>query len=103
MTVSDWLNDRSGVPPRLAARIEASLGAGIAAPRGELPERCVAAGETLLGELLARPSSGRESALDLLAVDALVTYAFEAASDKPATLGERADHAMRRLAALASE
>ena len=29
----------------------------------------------------ARPSAGRESALDLLTVDALVTYAFEAAAE----------------------
>ncbi|HEY4132282.1 MAG TPA: hypothetical protein VGM50_16855 [Gemmatimonadaceae bacterium] len=91
------------MPPRLAARIEGALGASVGAPRAQLPERCIDAGEVLLRELLARPSSGRESALDLLAVDALVTYAFEAASESPATLAERADQAMRRLAAIARE
>jgi hypothetical protein len=103
VTVVQWLNDRSAPPPRLAARIEQALSDGSSAPRAELSARCVDAGETLLRDLLARPSSGRESALDLLAVDALVTYAFEAASDNPSTLAQRADDAMRRLAAIARE
>jgi len=63
---------------------------------------CIDAAERLLGELLTRPSAGRESALDLLTVDALVTYAFEAASDDPDSLGDRASRAMTRLAATAS-
>jgi hypothetical protein len=103
VTVAEWLSNRSNVPPRLAERIEHALGARASAPRGELSERCIEAGEELLRELLARPSSGRESALDLLAVDALVTFAFEAASDFPPTLARRADEAMRRLAAIARE
>ena len=64
---------------------------------------CLAAAEDLLRELLSRPSAGRESALDLLTVDALVTYAFEAASDDPDSLAERADQAMTRLVATAQE
>ena len=52
-------------------------------------------------ELLARPSAGRESALDLLTVDALVTYAFEAASREPASLAVRATNAMSQLASAA--
>jgi hypothetical protein len=70
-------------------------------PTAAALEQTLAAAETLLGELLARPTTGRESALDLLAVDALVTYAFEAASSEPATLGARAGEAMIRLSALA--
>ena len=46
--------------------------------------------------MAARPSAGRESALDLLTVDALVTYAFEAA--EPASLEATATAAMIRLA-----
>ena len=38
------------------------------------------------------------AALDLLTVDALVTYAFEAASTMPGTLDERGTSAMRRFA-----
>jgi hypothetical protein len=102
VTVSSWLEARTAAPPPLlAARIAEALGSGADAPRAELPERCVDAGDALLRDLLGRSSSGRDLALDLLTVDALVTYAFEAASDEPATLLSRADVAMRRLAAAA--
>ncbi len=63
---------------------------------------CLDAADDLLGELLARSSAGRESALDLLTVDALVTYAFEAAADSPESLPAAcATDAMTRLAAVA--
>ncbi len=52
------------------------------------------AAEQLLVELCARPDAGRESALDLLTVDALVTYAFGAASDEPPLLEQRARQAV---------
>ena len=104
MTITTWLNDRAASPPpRLAARIEEALANYGALPRDEAPARCIDAAEALLSELLAHGSSGRESALDLLTVDALVTYAFEAASDQPEWLARRADDAMRRLAAIARE
>ena len=45
----------------------------------------------------------RASALDLLAADACVTYAFEAAADEPQSIGDRAAHAKRRIAAIAAE
>lgn len=62
---------------------------------------CLDAASELLRDLLARGSAGRESALDLLTVDALVTYAFEAAASEPESLVRRADDAMTRLAAAA--
>jgi hypothetical protein len=43
----------------------------------------------------------RSGALDLLAVDALVTYAFEAAADDPHSLEARTSAALARIAALA--
>jgi hypothetical protein len=87
----------------LAARLAEVLGPDAAAPRAQIPEVCIATAESLLRDLLDRPSAGRESALDLLTVDALVTYAFEAASDDPARLSARAEDAMRRLSAVARE
>jgi hypothetical protein len=45
----------------------------------------------------------RAQALELLAADALVTYAFEAASEEPEALAARADEAMRRIAELAHD
>lgn len=104
MTIAAWLRERTPAPPpRLSARIDDALGASRDGPVAELPETCVAAAERLLRELLARPSTGRESALDLLAVDALVTYAFEAAAGDPDSIQRRADSAARALADAARE
>jgi len=66
----------------------------------EVPEACLEAGEQLLDALLASGSTSRATALDLLAVDSLITYAFQAAADDPARLEERAARAMARIAAL---
>ncbi len=49
---------------------------------------------------MLRDCSTRDSALDLLAADALVTYAFEAASESPLELAQRATDAMVRMAVL---
>ena len=46
-----------------------------------LPEQLALAGRALLERVLARPDGGRELALELLAADALVTYAFEAQAE----------------------
>ena len=39
----------------------------------------------------------REVAHELLAADAFVTYAFEAAANEPSTIAARADAAMKRI------
>ena len=102
MTLHAWLRDRSAPPPaRLAARIDEVLGARGDGPAAGAPAACLDAAESLLRDLLARPSAGREAALDLLTVDALVTYAFEAAAVEPDSIDGLAAHAMRRLAATA--
>jgi hypothetical protein len=101
VTVRDWLVERRPAPPeRLLRSIEGALGDRLTAPRVEACGRCVDAAESLLRDLLNRPTTGRDSALDLLTVDALVTYAFEAAAAEPATLDGRAHDAARRLAAV---
>lgn len=102
MTIHDWLSERTPTPPdRLRARIDDALGDTVNHPASDATRVNIAAAEALLRDLLSRPSAGRESALDLLTVDALVTYAFESASTDPATLAAHADDAMRRLASLA--
>jgi hypothetical protein len=65
-------------------------------------EALLATAESLLAELLALDCAGRDRALDLLAVDAMVTYAFEAAAESPETLATRATAAMASVAALAA-
>lgn len=49
-----------------------------------LPDHLASAGRALLERVVARPEGGRELALDLLAADALVTYAFEAQAEADA-------------------
>ncbi len=102
VTVGDWLREKEPAPPaRLAARIEAAIGGRLAEPAANAAEVCLEACERLLADVAARTSQGRESALDLLAADALATYALEAATDSPATLEARALDAMKHLTAIA--
>jgi hypothetical protein len=68
-----------------------------------LPEALLAAGEQLLRGVLAAPARRRETAVDLLAADACVTYAFEAAADQPDRLVALAEHSMKRIAQLAAQ
>lgn len=79
------------------------VGADLGAPAGEAPERLLAAAERLLATMIDPPASSRAAALDLLAADALVTYAFEAAGDDPSRLEERAVTAMNRFARFVPE
>ncbi len=98
-----WLEERRPAPPpALAARLREALTGVSDAADESVAERCLAAGERLLAGLLARDCGSRDAALDLLAADALVTYAFEAASTEPARLEERARRAMTNLAAVAA-
>jgi hypothetical protein len=104
MTLGAWLRERSSAaPPRLTARVNEALSARRDAPRANATAECIAAAETLLRDLLARESTGRDSALDLLTVDALVTYAFEAAAEDCDDLGRHAVDAAHRFAAAAHE
>jgi hypothetical protein len=101
VTPASWLAARSPAPPAaLRARIDAALGDDLQRESTDLSETCLAAAERLVRGLLDENATSRESALDLLAADALVTYAFEAASDQPDGLTRRASTAMLRIAAL---
>ena len=102
MTLRDWLRERSPAPPdRLLARIDVRLGDRAERDVAEIPAVCIAVAEALLTELLSGDATGRESALDLLTVDALVTYAFEAASARPVSVPGLAADSMARLAVAA--
>jgi len=103
MTLSAWLDARRPAPPvRLRARIDAALGPSLLADADDAATACLPAGEQLARELLQENATSRDSALDLLAADALVTYAFEAASERPGELAAQCREAMTRIAALAS-
>jgi hypothetical protein len=84
-------------------RIDEALGVRRAVGVDDAPHALLATAEELLRDLLHRDSAGRDSALDLLTVDALVTYAFEAAASDPSALAARAESASARFARVATE
>ena len=73
-----WFESRRpGPPPTLRAHL-ARVAVDSAAP---LPDQLADRGQAMLTRVVSRPEGGRELALDLLAADALVTYAFEAQAE----------------------
>jgi hypothetical protein len=102
VTIRDWLADREPSPPRvLRERIEAlalSVPDGKDGPAAAL----VTAAELALMRLASCAPDDRATALDLLAADALVTYAFELASQAPDTIPELSARAMARLSAVSA-
>ncbi|MDQ6612837.1 MAG: hypothetical protein M3Y64_10420 [Gemmatimonadota bacterium] len=72
-------------------------------PADEVPQVCLRVAEEQLQLLLASGSTSRATALDLLSVDALVTYAFEAAAANGQSIEACASHAMARIAMLAMQ
>lgn len=104
MTVGEWIRTRSPAPPpAIASRIIASLGNRAGDDAACAAESCLDAAVMLLEELLATDPLDRRAAAELLAADALVTYAFEAAAANADRLDNRAADAMVRLAALAND
>ena len=103
--IERWLEARTPRPPdALLARVAGALRAQDASAR--VADRALAAGETMLRRLLAEDCTTRDTAPDLLAADALVTYAFEADADAgsdPAVVDARAAAAMQRISRLAAE
>ncbi len=100
MTHADWAAERSGEAP--AALVQRLRDIFAAHPEWDaLPhaDAFTHAAEWLSRRVLESEAS-RPVALDLLAADACITFAFEAAADDPATLGERAAATQSRLSAL---
>ncbi|HEY3288473.1 MAG TPA: hypothetical protein VGJ96_15230 [Gemmatimonadaceae bacterium] len=99
-----WLDARVPAAPdalkRRIAQIVAEHPEWEAMPRSHAMLR---ASEFLMKEVLAAAPKDRDAALDLLAGDACVTYALEAAADEPSTFTAFADQAMQRIAKLAAE
>ena len=100
-TLARWLAAREPAPPpALVTRMRVLLGdARLASP--PTPDALVEAAAHVLSQLLADGCDTRASALDLLAADALATYAFEVAAEAPATLEADAARAMARIADVA--
>src|SRR3989442_170493 len=76
---------RPGPPGALRARLAAAVSDAELAPLVPLPDQLGVLGRRVLGRVACRPDGGRELALELLAADAFVTYAFEAQAEVDAT------------------
>lgn len=101
MTIGEWLATRTPAPPpALANRLRDLLGETVDDDVLMAPDRLLAAAERTVGALLTEGRTGRESAGELLAADALVTYAFEAASSNGDDVVGRARVAMTQLSRL---
>lgn len=101
-TPAAWLDEREPVPPpALAVRLREVVGAQLHEPTTDVADVFLAKAECLLTTLFGEGRTTRATALDLLCADALVTYAFEAASDDPDRLGARAQRAITRISQLA--
>ena len=103
MSHADWVRTRGAEAPQaLVDRVLEVLAEHPDWSVAPTAEALLGAGEQLLGSVLAAATGeGRGVALDLLAADACVTWAFEAAADEPGTLGKRAEAAMQRIAEVA--
>jgi len=99
-----WVAAHTEQPPAaLRARLDAMLSTGQGDAGAPVSTALLDAGQMLLGSILASGSTQRDAALDLLTADALVTYAFEAAADDPASLDAQAARAMRAIAAVVDQ
>ena len=97
MTVRDWLADREPSPPRvLRERVEA-LALAVPEQPGDPASTRIDAAQAALARLPRDGAADRATALDLLAVDALVTYAFEFAATAPDSIPALSARAMSRL------
>jgi hypothetical protein len=100
-TAGQWVAAHAEQPPvALRARLDAILNSESADAATAVAPALLDAGQALLATILGSGSTQREAALDLLTADALVTYAFEAAADDPATIDMRAADAMRAIASV---
>lgn len=96
--VMEWLRARQPAPPaQLAAALSSAVGDLTCASPASLPDVLLARAESLLASL----DDSRESAESLLAADALITYALEAAAEDCASVDSVARVAMKAMGSLA--
>lgn len=97
-TVAEWLESRTPPPPELLrSRIERALGDAGHRDVADTERVCLEAAERVLSGLFGDGRGERCEAADLLAADALVTYALEFAADTPEGFAERATRTIERF------
>lgn len=101
MSGRDWLAHREPSPPRLLRERVEALARSVPDRPDDPSASLLDAAEEALGAIARRPADDRATALDLLAVDALITYALEAAAERPETIPDVSARAMSRLSRVA--
>jgi len=95
--VGEWLASRSPEPPSdLSERIVRIVGGKTCADEAAMAELFIRSAAELLGTL----RDDRTGAFDLLAADALITYAMEASANKEENLETAARLAMQVIGAV---
>jgi hypothetical protein len=93
-------------PEDLTQEILGALGSDADAPESRTAELCLASAARALDALLSENKFGRDSARELLAIDALTTLAFEYASQTAESLEDLAalaKQSVRTLGQLATQ
>lgn len=99
-----WLASRTPPPPEaLRTRIMVALGDAANHEVAHTERVCLDAAEQVLAKLFVDDDGERHEAADLLAADALVTYALEFAAESPDVFAERATRALERFGRLQRE
>ena len=102
MTIAEWATSRTPRPPEaLLEGVLAALGPDAQRTASDTADVCLSAAVRELERLLAAGRFQRDGALDLLTVDALVTYAYEyATTDAGCDVDRLAADAIVRLGTL---
>jgi hypothetical protein len=87
-------------PELLRSRIVLALGTALDEDLADTERVCLDAAERILARLFGEGGGQRREAADLLAADALVTYALEFAADAPERFEERTTRAIARFGQL---
>jgi hypothetical protein len=104
--LKEWIASRKPPPPqRLAARLDAAVPDITANGHDQIPGSLVDAASTILRDTLDHSSAGRNgtAALDVLAADALISYAVEAAAEDCERFAVLTDEMIARLSAVAGD
>jgi hypothetical protein len=97
--LADWIGARVPAPPAaLSQRLAEIVRDDTCDGSESLPDSLISRAE----ELLAQIGNDRSSATDLLAADALITYAMEAAAEYSLDVDSVAERAAVRLSAVLS-
>ncbi len=104
MNHAAWLTAREpDAPPALTACVRELLESHAEWEELSRVDAFIEASTVLLRRVLEGGTVARANALDLLAADACVTWAFEAAADDPQGIAGKAERATRGIAAIAAE